>query len=81
MNPALTIDSDGSICRIDQAQIIARQREIQESVAGAKDSSWIRLTLGLSLRFVEGFAAVLAILYLLAGVALNGGLLFGTFNQ
>ena len=37
--------------------------------------------LGPSLRFVEGFAAVIAVLYLLAGAALSGGLLFGTFNQ
>jgi hypothetical protein len=81
LSPSVDYLEANSLYRLDQAQIIARQREIKESVAGAKDFSWMRLTLGPSLRFVEGFAAVLAVLYLLAGVALSGGLLFGAFNQ
>jgi hypothetical protein len=61
---------------VNEAQTIARQREIKESLAVSKDFIWLSLRARHRPRFLDLLATVFVALYIVAAVALSATLLF-----
>jgi hypothetical protein len=79
MNSSLKIDSGGNLLTVYTAPAtVTTEREIHKTVTGTKTFSRIRLLIRSTTEFV---AALFAVFYLLAALALGGAVLFFTFWQ
>ena len=82
MNPTLEITPNGDLLAVNEATAtVATKSEFKKSATLANSLSRVWSSVRCTAEWFEGFAAVLALFYLLAAVALSGAVLFYTFSR